>query len=121
MSTIHAHEHLIRQIFSDEFAFTIPTYQRPYRWGAEQALELFDDLLAASDGFVPGTKHEVTPCFLGSVVLIKEEQSPDADVIDGQQRLTTLSLLLSALRVGFENQMKGQPRNNPSTLVYELR
>jgi len=103
MSTIHAHEHPIRQIFSDEFAFSIPNYQRPYSWGTEQAGELFDDLLAASEGFTPGSRTEVTPYFLGSVVLIKSEQNPDADVIDGQQRLTTLSLLLSALRVTFDD------------------
>jgi hypothetical protein len=106
MPTITAHEHPIRQIFSNEFAFAIPTYQRPYSWGTEQAGELFDDLLDASESFVPGTKCDVTPYFLGSVVLIKSEQSPDADVIDGQQRLTTLSLLLSALRVTFEDEKR---------------
>jgi len=63
---------------------------------------LFDDLLAASDGFTPGGKHEVTPYYLGSVVLIKSEGSPDADVIDGQQRLTTLSLL----RMSFDDMRR---------------
>jgi hypothetical protein len=105
MPTIHAHEHPIRQIFSNEFAFSIPSYQRPYSWGVDQATELFNDLLTASEGFAPGAKGakaDVTPYFLGSIVLIKAEQNPDADVIDGQQRLTTLALLLSALRVSFE-------------------
>ncbi len=106
MATIHAHEYSIRQIFSDEFAFTIPTYQRPYSWRTEQAKELFNDLLTASEDFTPGSKNEVTPYFLGSVVLIKGEKSPDADVIDGQQRLTTLSLLLSALRVSFDDRKR---------------
>jgi hypothetical protein len=106
MPTIHAHEHAIRQIFSNEFAFSIPSYQRPYSWGIDQAAELFGDLLVASEGFSPratGAATEATPYFLGSIVLIKREQSPDSDVIDGQQRLTTLALLLSALRVSFES------------------
>jgi hypothetical protein len=105
MATIHAHEHPVRDIFSDKFAFSIPSYQRPYSWGVDQAGELFSDLLTASEGFTAGgqaPKGGVTPYFLGSIVLIKGEQEPDADVIDGQQRLTTLSLLLSALRVSFD-------------------
>jgi uncharacterized protein with ParB-like and HNH nuclease domain len=105
MPKIHAHEHPIRQIFSNEFAFTIPSYQRPYSWGVEQTTELFSDLLVASEGFSPEaqrTKPEATPYFLGSIVLIKTEQTPVADVIDGQQRLTTIALLLSALKVSFE-------------------
>jgi hypothetical protein len=109
MPTIHAHEHPILRIFSNEFAFSIPSYQRPYSWGVDQATELFSDLLTASEGFSPnakGKKAEVTPYFLGSIVLIKAEQQPDADVIDGQQRLTTLSLLLSALRVSFEESRR---------------
>jgi hypothetical protein len=109
MATIHAHEHAIRDIFSDKFAFSIPSYQRPYSWGTDQAGELFSDLLTASEGFSAGgppPKGGVTPYFLGSIVLIKGEQAPDADVIDGQQRLTTLSLLLSALRVTFDDQRR---------------
>ena len=38
------------------------------------------------------------PYFLGSIVLIKTENQPKAEVIDGQQRLTTLAILLSVLR-----------------------
>lgn len=116
MPTITAHEHPIRQIFSDEFAFTIPTYQRPYSWGIDQAEELIDDLLAASEGFSSTVKREVMPYFLGSVVLIKAEQEPAADVIDGQQRLTTLSLLLSALRVALDD---ANDKLAISTLLFE--
>ena len=83
MPTIHAHEHAIRQIFSNEFAFAIPSYQRPYSWGIDQAAELFGDLLVASEGFSPsaaGAATEATPYFLGSIVLIKQEQSPESGV-----------------------------------------
>jgi len=108
MPTIHAKEHPILKIFGNDFAFSIPSYQRPYSWGIDQASELFSDLLTASEGFIPGAKGakaDVAPYFLGSIVLIKAEEVPDADVIDGQQRLTTLSLLLSSLRVSF-NEVK---------------
>ncbi len=107
MPTIQAKEYLVRQIFSNEYAFTIPRYQRPYSWGLEQAEELFRDLVEASAGFVPGdSKRQNAPYFLGSIVLIKNDQKPDSEVIDGQQRLTTLALLLSALRVAFDDEKR---------------
>ena len=46
----------------------------------------------------PGKVEDMPPYFLGSIVLIKSEISPNADVVDGQQRLTTLTLLLSGIR-----------------------
>ena len=102
MATIHAVEKPIKDIFHRDFAFSIPAYQRPYSWGTEQASTLLDDLLTASASFVPGAKtRTINPYFLGSIVVIKQDNSADAEVIDGQQRLTTLSLLLSALRVNF--------------------
>jgi hypothetical protein len=93
---IQAAERPIGDIFSDEFRFTMPMYQRPYSWTTEQAGEMFDDLLAAA------TAHEslddVDPYFLGSVVVVKGEERPPAEVVDGQQRLTTLTVLLSVIR-----------------------
>ena len=46
----------------------------------------------------PENLSDASPYFLGSIVLIKAEALPDATVVDGQQRLTTLTLLLSAIR-----------------------
>ena len=79
------------------YVFSIPGYQRPYSWTTEQAQELLDDLT----GFMRDRSDpvaEMPPYFLGSIVLIKRTDSPMAEVIDGQQRLTTLTLLLSAIR-----------------------
>ena len=90
-------ERPIDQIFGKEFVFRIPLYQRPYSWQQEQAEELLDDLL----GFLgAGTEpiEDLPPYFLGSIVVIKEDHKPEADVVDGQQRLTTLTILLSAIR-----------------------
>lgn len=90
---LKAHEHQLKKIFSADFDFAIPHYQRPYAWGAEQALQLLDDLEDAL------ARSAEDPYFLGSLVLIKANDSaPKADVIDGQQRLTTLSILLAILR-----------------------
>jgi hypothetical protein len=87
----------IQKVFCNDFVLRIPHYQRPYAWKIENAQELLSDLLAfMGDG--TGKLDDVPPYFLGSIVLVKEETSPDADVIDGQQRLTTLTILLAALR-----------------------
>ncbi|WP_336966653.1 DUF262 domain-containing HNH endonuclease family protein [Sphingobium aquiterrae] len=96
-STLSAHEKKVGQIFSDEFQFNIPGYQRPYAWTPEQAGELLDDLLSFMRE-QSCSVSEMSPYFLGSIVLIKAEGSPSADVVDGQQRLTTLTLLLATLR-----------------------
>lgn len=100
--TLNAKEQSLAKIFSDDYVFTIPGYQRPYAWGKEQAQELLDDLLGAL-ATAPEQLNEAAPYFLGSIVLIKAESSPDATVVDGQQRLTTLTLLLSAIRASVQD------------------
>lgn len=95
--TLTAKEQSLAKIFSDDYVFTIPGYQRPYSWGKDQAQELLDDLLGALAS-APAQLTEAAPYFLGSIVLIKGDVSAEATVVDGQQRLTTLTLLLSAVR-----------------------
>ena len=92
-----AKEQPIDKVFGSDYVFSIPSYQRPYSWGTEQAQELLEDLLAAM-GEAPTEVVDTMPYFLGSAVLIKAEALPNAEVVDGQQRLTTLTILLSAIR-----------------------
>ncbi|MBN8881949.1 MAG: DUF262 domain-containing protein [Salana multivorans] len=83
----------LAKVFSTDFVFTIPRYQRPYAWETEHALQLLEDL---TDALVRGDEE---PYFLGSIVLVKPDANkPEANVIDGQQRLTTLTILLAVLR-----------------------
>ncbi|WP_198598427.1 DUF262 domain-containing protein [Mangrovicella endophytica] len=94
--TIEASEKPILDIFCDKYLFRIPSYQRPYAWTTEQASELLDDIRTACGH--SGAVADASPYFLGSIVLIKDPQDPEADVVDGQQRLTTLTILLAVLR-----------------------
>ena len=75
--------------------FLIPEYQRPYAWGDDQITTLFDDIwdFAVDEG---GFKNKNATYFLGSVVLYKNEDRKVLEIIDGQQRLTSLCLLLRA-------------------------
>jgi hypothetical protein len=105
-TTLTAHEKPISRIFSNEYVFRIPSYQRPYAWKTEQAADLFDDLVEFM-GQSNGAVADMPPYFLGSTVLIKDENSPNADVVDGQQRLTTLTLLLAAIRAHVDAKNAG--------------
>ena len=89
---ITAKEHNLLKVFSDEYFFEIPLYQRPYAWTTEQVGELLDDLTDAME------RDKEEPYFLGSVVLIKNDRDEMSQVVDGQQRLTTLTMLLCVLR-----------------------
>ncbi|MDB6183276.1 DUF262 domain-containing protein [Paracoccus fistulariae] len=88
---ISGSEYPLAKIFSSDFEFIIPRYQRPYAWEIDQAQNLFQDLKDFSQA-APDEGY-----FLGSVVLIKNDDAPKAEVIDGQQRLTTLTILLAVL------------------------
>ena len=92
MSEINGHEYQLLKIFSSDFEYHIPAYQRPYAWTTEETNTLFDDLY----GFFSSEKEDEN-YFLGSIVLIKETANRRADVIDGQQRLTTITILFSVL------------------------
>lgn len=110
--TLFASEQPLSKIFSNDYVFNIPGYQRPYAWTTENARELFEDLL----GFMQaagGQVAEMPPYFLGSIVLVKSEGSPQSEVIDGQQRLTTLTILLSAIR-------EFVPQNNANDITMLL-
>ncbi|WP_442766724.1 DUF262 domain-containing protein [Mitsuokella multacida] len=90
-NAITGKEYPLVKIFSSDFEYHIPAYQRPYAWTKTETEELFDDLY----DFYKTEPHD--SFFLGSIVLIKDESKPYADVIDGQQRLTTLSILFAVM------------------------
>jgi len=97
--TIKATELTIGDIFNNSYRFEIPDYQRPYAWTIDDAGELLDDLLHATRDISDVTSVKDTPpYFMGSIVVIKNGDDPLADVVDGQQRITTLTIILCALR-----------------------
>jgi translation initiation factor 2 beta subunit (eIF-2beta)/eIF-5 len=88
---IKASEKNIEKVFCNDYLFEIPVFQRPYAWETEQVDDLLDDLLFAM------RRGDDEPYFLGNIVLIKGDD-PNSKVVDGQQRLTTLTMLLCVLR-----------------------
>ncbi|WP_172965235.1 DUF262 domain-containing protein [Candidatus Thiodictyon syntrophicum] len=88
---------LVRDVFS-RFWFLIPYYQRAYVWGRDEISELIDDVSYAAEHSPEGQY------FLGSMVLVKKSRMQDGvsfeeyELLDGQQRLTTLMLIFACVR-----------------------
>lgn len=74
--------------------FIIPEYQRPYAWTSEQAETLFEDIWEFAT--TTGGLYKNGTYFLGSIVSF-ENENMEQEVIDGQQRITSLLLLLRAI------------------------
>lgn len=73
----------------DNVKLTIPEYQRPYKWTARNAIQLLDDIIEAKN-----SNKEVYR--VGTLILHKDEEG-NYNIVDGQQRIITFSLLLKAL------------------------
>ncbi len=83
-----------------EIPFLIPEYQRPYSWGDDEIITLFDDLWSFS---IERTKNDGPKSyFLGCVVSYQEDEQ--RQIIDGQQRMTSLFLLLRSIFAMLENE-----------------
>lgn len=100
----------IKTIFAGQKKFIIPRFQRTYSWGQEQLAELWRDLLASI--IVEDETYKATDYFIGTLVMIGNENSDSLKIVDGQQRLTTITILLSSLvqkfkQVGQEKAAKG--------------
>ena len=91
---------LIKEVF-DRW-YRIPNYQRPYVWDKDQILDLLDDISFALQ------QNDKAEYFLGSLVFQTKRNSDgeyiEDDVLDGQQRLTTLFLLTATIRDLSQNQ-----------------
>lgn len=85
--------------------FIIPEYQRPYAWTDEEVQTLFDDL-------VEYTQERIdSPYFLGTIVSYTNDDK-EQEIIDGQQRITTLCLLLRAIYTKIEKMGHTDERDN---------
>ena len=83
------------QTLNMDTCYTIPNYQRPYIWSEEQVMDLWHDLM---DVYSNNLNDKNEDYLLGSIVKIQKQNSSSMDVVDGQQRLVTLTLLFCAMR-----------------------
>ena len=105
MSKLNIDQRTISSLLSDKRSdFLIPDYQRPYAWGEDECATLWEDLFYfafpdnSSENFDSGNDEY----FLGPIVTFKNNDGKQ-EIIDGQQRLTTIMLLLRAFYSKFEH------------------
>lgn len=117
MSKLTVDQKNIKGLFQDSKAsFLIPDYQRPYAWGEDECKTLWEDLFTFSfpddncDQF-----NEEDEYFLGPIVTFKNEDKK-LEIIDGQQRLTTLMLLLRA----FYNKLSNMKDQNSLAMKQDI-
>ena len=79
----------VRQVVTS-LSFVVPEFQRGYAWNKEQWLALWNDLLAISRR--PNSHH-----YAGAIMVAEQPATEVVELIDGQQRITTVALLLAAL------------------------
>ncbi|MEM6625512.1 MAG: DUF262 domain-containing HNH endonuclease family protein [Pseudomonadota bacterium] len=87
---VNAESVSVKDVFSSSADMRMPPYQRGYSWTQSEAGDLLSDLRDACTS--------ETPYFLGAIVVIQEKTRAPSEVVDGQQRLTTLTILLAVLR-----------------------
>ncbi|MGW5108099.1 DUF262 domain-containing protein [Nocardia sp. NPDC004123] len=97
---VAAQETSLQRILEGSSQYLVPLYQRPYGWGDEQLRELWNDVIQLAED---RTEEPESTHFIGSVVLAPTPAGVAGAVtrflvVDGQQRLTTLTLLLAAIR-----------------------
>lgn len=103
MSKLNVDQKTIKDLFQDKRAdFLIPDYQRPYAWSETECRTLWDDIFSFAIPDEGRTEFDSnSEYFLGPIVTFKNDDAK-MEVIDGQQRLTTLMLLLRAFYEGFK-------------------
>jgi alkylated DNA nucleotide flippase Atl1 len=95
---VDVRETRLRSVLSGDQRYRVPLYQRPYSWTDKQLERLWTDLVEVADEL---QRHPDAMHFTGSLVLDVATVGPGGSkflVVDGQQRLTTLSILLCAIR-----------------------
>lgn len=120
---VKAKEYYIKDLLSPKFLFEIPNYQRPYSWKSDNVGQLMDDIIDAIENNRDehGDNFEAyEPYFIGSVILCTKNSKDDGsgvyDVIDGQQRLTSITMLVAVIRDLIENE---EYKNILSSLIYQ--
>ena len=100
----------LRALFQKPVSYRIPQFQRPYAWGEDvQWKPLWDDIRNVALRVLNKKEDEkIRPHFLGAIVLQQQKSNTDEVtkrlVVDGQQRLTTLQLLIKATENVFQSQ-----------------
>ncbi len=93
----------VKGLFNPKTQYVVPIYQRNYAWGSTEIVQLLQDICDAAGIGVESNQTEQQQYYLGSLVVYRRKQTDPSEntvfeTIDGQQRHTTLSILLAFLK-----------------------
>ena len=104
----------IKGLLESSERFVVPKFQRNYSWGEEKVEELWNDLVENYEKILDGAvRNEKAQYLLGPMVLLKSDTPSEFLVIDGQQRLATLTMLFCVARDIMLEDVKNADRNYP--------
>ena len=89
---IESQDRTVEELLNSAY-FKVPRFQRPYSWERQEVEDFWNDTIADADG----------EYFIGSIVLFSHSQGT-LGIVDGQQRITTITMFLSALRDAFAKE-----------------
>ena len=98
-------KNLKKILVDDEKFYQIPDYQRPYSWDKDNLADLIDDL---TNAYMSNKKENY---FCGSLVLVNEPQSKRFDIIDGQQRTTTFTIMACVFRDLYFDKLESRAKD----------
>ncbi len=111
----------VKEIFSDAIEnkkYVIPSYQRGYKWNREDVIKLLDDLMS----FERGNAKDFNSFYcIQNITLVPLKDRTGWNVIDGQQRLTTLYILLSYLRYKYKDEETLSFFSSSDCIRYDVR
>jgi len=100
---LQANARTLTNVLSVNKKYVVPRFQREYSWGKEQVDELWSDVISNIKWDSDSKSYSYNEYFIGALVLVGQETSSELMIVDGQQRLTTLTILLSALCERFKS------------------
>lgn len=100
-----------------EYSFFIPSYQRGYRWTHTQVIQLLDDVWKFSENPPLQEKGKEKPFYCLQPIVVKKHNENEWEVIDGQQRLTTITLVIHY----FNEMWIGKQKIKEPIISYETR
>ena len=113
METFKAEEKSIRNLFQEKISYIIPSYQRPYSWGVDEIEKFCEDIILSY--------KDNDEYLLSSIILVEHKKDKLYEVIDGQQRLTTISIFLAVLKCFLQDQENIEDINNRILNGSEIR
>jgi len=106
---LNAETRSVNEIFSPNKKYIVPRFQREYSWETEEVEEFWEDV-TQQISISANKKIKNEEYFIGCIVLVGEDSNPEYLIVDGQQRLTTLTIFCVPSLKGLPSWMSKSQR-----------